>query len=230
MDEYAIWLSFNNEEKKFRLPVNPESIELKEAGTGSSYEVSGLGEINVIKNPKLTGYRFDSLFPAQHYPFIVGDELHPPLYYINLIKEWMGTRRPIRFKFTGSSFNINEAVSIESFDWKEVAGSPGDIEYALELKQYVFYKAQKAVPVAQKATSSSTSADASKPVLAKQNPPRPDERQQPKTYTLVAGDTLWAVAQKFLGNGARYKEIQKLNQITDAEVTRLPVGKVIKLP
>lgn len=225
MSEYGIWLSFNNQEQGFQIPINPSSIEMKEGGSGSTYDVSGLGEINVIKAPKLTEYSFEGIFPASEHPFVIpnvsGKLLAPVNYYVNLITGWMEKKRPIRFVFTGSNFDINTPASIESFEWKEVGGSPGDIEYKIQLKKYVFYAAKKAVPVT---TQSST------PALAKQSPPRPDERPPEKTYTLRSGDTLWSVAQKHFGDGARYKEIQKLNNLSDADLKRLPVGKVLKLP
>jgi len=117
--------------------------------------------------------------------------------------------------------DINIAASIEKFDWKEVAGTPGDIEYSITLKEYKFFSAQKVTAV--KDTSGQT-------VLVKEPAPRPDMRVRPETYTLVKGDNLWKVAQRVLGDGSRHKEIQKLNGISEAEVGRLPVGMVLKIP
>lgn len=48
-----------------------------------------------------------------------------------------------------------------------------------------------------------------------------------KTYTVVRGDTLWGIAQKFLGNGSRYKEIKTLNGLKSDTIT---VGQKLKLP
>jgi nucleoid-associated protein YgaU len=59
---------------------------------------------------------------------------------------------------------------------------------------------------------------------------RPSDKEQPKTYTLVSGDTLIKVARIQLGNESRWREIQKLNGISDAELTRLQVGMKLKLP
>jgi len=59
---------------------------------------------------------------------------------------------------------------------------------------------------------------------------RANEKTKPSTYTLKAGDNLWSIAQKILGDGAKYKAIQKLNGIADSELKKLPIGKVIKLP
>lgn len=226
-NQYSIWLSFNNQESGFQLPVNPDSIEIGMGGRGNTYDISKLGEINVIKAPKLTEYSFSGFFPADDhaYPFISKGTIRiTTVRYLELIQEWMKAKRPIRFVFIGKSFTINTAASIESFQWKEVAGSGGDLEYSLQLKKYVFYAAQKATVLPE--TQSSTGA----PVLQKEKEPRPNENPTPKTYTLVAGDSLWAVAQKVLGDGGRWKEIQQLNGITDAEIKRLPIGKVLKLP
>jgi len=231
---YGIWLSYNNQQEGFQLPVNPSSIEMSDGSKGQTYDIVELGEINVIKHPKLTTYRFSSIFPAQRYPFVdvpllqtltsanessVKVKTNP---YVDYITRWMATKRPIRFVFTGDTFDINAAVSIESFDWKESAGSSGDIEYSLTLRKYVFYAARRLTvrPAAAGGGQNLTNADN----------PRPDDRERPKTYTLRAGDTLWKVAKSVLGNGSRWKEIQKLNGLTDAQLKTLKVGKVLKLP
>ena len=46
-------------------------------------------------------------------------------------------------------------------------------------------------------------------------------------YTVKQGDTLWGIAEKFLGSGNRYYEIQKLNGLVS---TILYVGKKLKIP
>lgn len=212
---YGIQLSFDKAES-FQLPVMPGSLEIGNSASCKTYDIVGLGEINVIKNPKLSEYGFSSLFPAQRYPFVTVKTLLQPIEYVRFILKWMESRQPIRFIFTSDRYNINTLASIESFDWKEVAGGAGDIDYDIKLKMYVPYAAQKPTIAAGVVTTAV--------------PARPDETQQPKSYTLVAGDTLWAVAKQFLGNGARWPEIQKLNGITEAEIKRLQIGRALKLP
>lgn len=46
-------------------------------------------------------------------------------------------------------------------------------------------------------------------------------------YTVRKGDTLWGIAKKLLGDGNRYREIQKENGLTD---TVIRVGMVLKIP
>lgn len=219
---YAIYLSYNNQEEGFPIPVLPGEIEITNEGNTTKYEISGGGEISVIKAPSLAEYKFSSIFPVGDLPFTT-DLVFEPSYYVDLILKWMATKKPIRFVFTGMSFDINEAVSIESFEWKEVAGSPGLIEYDIELKQYLFYRAQKVVV---KKTSSSTA----KKTTKKKKETRPAGKTNPKTYKLQPGDTLAKVAKKFLNDSGRWKEIQKINGIKDSELKSLKVGRLLKIP
>lgn len=48
-----------------------------------------------------------------------------------------------------------------------------------------------------------------------------------RTHTVVRGDTLWALANTYLGNGSRYKEIMTLNGMTSATIK---IGQVLKIP
>jgi len=232
MQIYEVKLSFNNGAEMIKFPLNPSSIEIDEPGQGQTYDVVGFGEINVIKDRRLPTYSFSGLFPAQRYPFLslfdglldeekkAEVELYKPEYYIKLIGKWMNSKKPVRLAIASDSYKINTAASIESFEWQEVAGGSGDIEYSIELKKYRFYAARKIEQVT----------NGNGKVQKVSTPVRPNEKQQSKTYKLVAGDTLWKVAQKQLGNGTRWQEIQKLNGISDAEITRLQVGRVLKLP
>jgi nucleoid-associated protein YgaU len=48
------------------------------------------------------------------------------------------------------------------------------------------------------------------------------------THTIVKGDTLWSLAVRYLGNGQKWPEIQKLNGGIDP--LKLPIGKILKIP
>lgn len=53
-----------------------------------------------------------------------------------------------------------------------------------------------------------------------------DQPEPTDSYTVKAGDTLWKIAERFLGNGALYKEIMKLNNLTS---TLINPGQVLKV-
>ncbi|MCP3773660.1 peptidoglycan-binding protein LysM [Paenibacillus sp. MZ04-78.2] len=255
-DHYFIYLSFNNQAEGWRLPVNPESIEISEEGQGKTYNIVGkgggteetrAGEINVIQSPKLRTVSFSSFFPSKshNYPFIVqgirefnkdyqylSDGIHSPMKYVRDIRKWMETKHPIRFMYIvrrkredgtldkEGDRDLNFPASIEKFEWKEVAGSPGDIEYSLSLKEYVFYSARN-IPIV---------VDANGETALIQKPERPKERVIPETYALVKDDWLIKVALKFYNDSSRARDIQKLNRIRNSKLRYLPIGMVLKLP
>ncbi|MCM3273655.1 lytic transglycosylase [Paenibacillus elgii] len=237
--EHGIYLSFNNQAEGFQIPVNPESIEVREPGKGKTYDIVGkgggteetrAGEINVIKNPGLREIKFSSIFPAQKGPYVVkGVQLFPPMWYVGMIRKWMSTKYPIRFVSIGHDYDaakkknsdMSIPASIESFDWKEVAGAPDDIEYTLSLKEYVFYSAR---------LSKFQTRPNGEKVLVQQPPGQPDERVMPETYTMVSGDTLNQISKRFYGDTHRARDIQKLNGIKDSETRQLLPGRVLKLP
>lgn len=48
-----------------------------------------------------------------------------------------------------------------------------------------------------------------------------------KTYTVKKGDSLWAIAESYLGSGTKYKQIMELNGLTSDVIQ---VGQVLKIP
>lgn len=55
----------------------------------------------------------------------------------------------------------------------------------------------------------------------------PKEDTNYNIYTVVKGDTLWGISQKFLKNGSRYTEIKKLNGLTSDTIYP---GDKLKIP
>lgn len=226
---YSIELSFNNRAMWFEIPVLPEEIEIGGEGDGETYNITDLGEINVIKAAKLKEISFSSFFPAivaggSVPSYVSSKNWGQPADYIQLIEDWMNKRKPIRFIFTSSGLKINIAASIEEFNYKEVAGSPGDFEYEITLKEYVFYAAKKVT------LKTTTTAAGTTTTTKKEPAKRADERTKSKTVTVKSGDTLMKIAKRELGDGGRWKEIQKLNGLTDAQLKTLKIGSVLKLP
>lgn len=229
-NQYGIWISWNNQQEGFELPVLPPELGANIRSDGAEHDVYGLGKINVIKDRGLATYTIESIFPVSWRdgsgrilpPYISASIVLEPRAYVDYIMRWWETKRPVRLVAVTSTMEVNTAASIEGFEWREVAGSPGDIMYSLQLKEYRFYGAKKLQTIREE--------ERIVRVASAPSPTRPDDRVQPKSYTLAAGDNLWKVAQKILGDGSRWREIQTLNNISDAEVKRLPVGKVLKLP
>lgn len=51
---------------------------------------------------------------------------------------------------------------------------------------------------------------------------------RPRTHTVEQGETLWSIAEKYLGSGSRYSDIIAINNIKNPNL--LKVGEVLTLP
>jgi len=49
-------------------------------------------------------------------------------------------------------------------------------------------------------------------------------------YTIESGDTLWAIASKFLGNGSKYTEIFEANKEVIQDPDLIFPGQKIRIP
>ncbi|MFJ4652762.1 LysM peptidoglycan-binding domain-containing protein [Nocardia sp. NPDC088792] len=66
---------------------------------------------------------------------------------------------------------------------------------------------------------------AAAPVAEEVPPPPPPAAQ---TYTVEPGDTLWAIAERFYGDGNRYQDIANANGIPNPDA--INVGQVLTIP
>ncbi|TPE53125.1 peptidoglycan-binding protein LysM [Amaricoccus solimangrovi] len=53
---------------------------------------------------------------------------------------------------------------------------------------------------------------------------------EPVFHTVVKGDTLWAISEKTLGEGARYKEIFEANRPMLSDPDKIYPGQVLRIP
>lgn len=65
-------------------------------------------------------------------------------------------------------------------------------------------------------------------VEAPPEPAAPPPPPAPRTYTVVSGDTLWAIAEKFYGDGNRYPEIAAASGVPNPDL--IQPGQVLTIP
>lgn len=218
---YKMYLSINDDEEGFMLPILPEKIDITESGDNKTYNIINLGEVNVINLPKLTNISFESYFPMNGDLSIDSEELFIPSVYIKKINDWRNKSQKIRFIFTGGPLEINALFSIENFKYEEHGGEVGDIYYSLDLKRYKPYSAKKViVKTVTDGTVAATKVDTPEA--------RADNAPTPKTHTVVSGDTLWHISKMYLGDGSRYPEIATLNNISNPDL--IYPGQVFQIP
>ena len=59
-------------------------------------------------------------------------------------------------------------------------------------------------------------------------PPPPPPPPAPRTYTVASGDTLWAIAERFYGDGNKYHQIAEASGISNPDL--IHPGQVVTIP
>ena len=180
----------------------PERISLRIGTVFQSYSIMGVGEVKIPAGDELNSISWSAVLPGEkrlEAPFVdSGTWLHPQEAH-NLLENWRKDKAMLRLLITDTP--INTDVYVQRYDG-EFSGAFGDYKYSITLIQ------AKAIVV----TLSGETRDGSNlPPLV--NTP---ERARPappasSTYTIVAGDSLWSIAQATLGDGSRYPELYSAN-------------------
>jgi nucleoid-associated protein YgaU len=58
--------------------------------------------------------------------------------------------------------------------------------------------------------------------------PAPEPPPAPRTYTVESGDTLWAIAERFYGDGNQYQRIADASGISNPDL--IQPGQVLTIP
>lgn len=216
--KYQIWLTHNGETEKLQLPVLPSVININSGSLNQSVDIAGLGEIVIKQDRPALTVEFESYFPSSRFPGIQVATIEQPYTLRDKIMKWKNSDKPIHFIITGT--NINMYCTIENFACFENGGDVGTLHYSFALKEYREVSARQ-VKVDVTTRKASLPANTST---------RTDNRVQQKTYTVISGDCLWAIAAKYLGSGSRYPEIYNLNTDIIKNPNLIYPGQVLKLP
>lgn len=131
----AIRFFFEFENQVVQLPVNPGKIMLSSSGSNKTEEIVKLGEINLLREKKLTECTIEGFLPAYlNAPYIVtSGRFEPPEFYLEFFEKIRASKTPCRFII--SDMDINMLVSIEKLEHGLTAGDP-DTQYSMSLKEF----------------------------------------------------------------------------------------------
>ncbi|MCB5259639.1 MAG: hypothetical protein LHW48_04090 [Candidatus Cloacimonetes bacterium] len=135
----SIFLSINNNEEVFELPVVPEELEKQSPWQNEEFETMRQ-QLNLIGLKGLESLEISSFFPIRDYPFLRSREMWG-MEYVETIERWRNRRLPLRLVITNDNphgFKLNEAVTIDEFNYR--TGKNGDIYYTMSLKWFPFVK------------------------------------------------------------------------------------------
>ncbi|HBG4456804.1 LysM peptidoglycan-binding domain-containing protein [Clostridioides difficile] len=197
-----------------QLPIPPPKLEIKVTNKNKTVDLINTGEVNILKKEGLSEISFEAEFTHNKLPFYRGT-FRDVQFFLSKLELLKTDCKPFQFIVSREMggkvlFNTNMKVSLEEYNIVEDADNGSDVKVAIKLKQYRDYSTKKLVP----ATPEKTNYGRTLTPVMKPKEFRPDSSNKPngKTYTVKAGDSLWSICQKQLGNGSLYKKVYELNK------------------
>lgn len=189
------------------LPMTPKSYPMA-AGRGlERLDMAQTGQITLPGLASLFSGTLEFMLPARSYPFMASGASVDPWYYIELITKWSGDANVCRYIVAGTAINI--PVLLGPLEYGEQDGT-NDVYCKLPLYEYRYLDEAQV----QKYTQNSSRAS--------------EKPGQTGTYTVVKGDTLWAICKRFYGDGSLAHKLAAANGISNPDL--IYPGQVLTLP
>ena len=200
----------------------PAKLTVKIKGKNKTLVLLNEGEINFLRTPGLTEITVPLVLP------MLGG-VRSPSAYLDMLEELKTGKRTTQFILVRSSpdgrtlYDTNMRVSVEDYNIVEDATKGLDVAVDVNLKQWRPY-GTKTATVEQPAESG----QAATVTVEKER----DASTAPtaKTYTVKAGDSLWAIAAKYYGKGAEYSKIASANTDKISNPNLIYPGQVLTIP
>ncbi len=216
---YTFWIG------TMPLPITPGQLEIKTPSKNKTVTLINEGEVSLLKKSGLKEISFKALLPQTKYPFANYNlGAYDATAFIVALKALDASKIPFPFVVTRMTpkgkplFFTSMMVTLEDYTLDEDSENGLDVILNITLKEYKYYGTTifKEVVDAEgrKAMETTKTRDTASKVI-------------PKTYTVKKGDTLWAIAKKELGDGQKYKDLAKLNNISNPN--KIQIGQVIRL-
>lgn len=204
-----IYIKERNGNREIRIPWLPEQIQYECGGISTaSYDIMNRGEVAVPTGSGLAKVAWSSEFPGEYRSgdIMMRGKWQAPKNYHNILLDWRNNGTPLNLLVIG--YPINMDVHLE--DYKATAsGAFGDIIYDVSFME------DRDIKI----TSTKV-----------ETPPKTTATKRPAatttTYTIKSGDTLWGIAKRFLGSGAKWNTIYNANkEIIESTAKKRRKGK-----
>lgn len=213
-----------------QLPVAPPSMKTIINNKNKTITLIDEGEVNLLKKPGLTDFEFTVLLPNVQYPFAVyPNGYRPASFYLEKLEQLkLNQKKPFQFIVNRMNpngkllFGTNITVSLEDYEIDEDAENGFDVEVVIKLKQYKNF-GTKLLKIS--STTSKTASNTKQATVQQQR--STDSKKTVKSHTVKSGDTLWAISKRYLGDGSKYMQLAKLNNIKNPNL--IYPGQVIRL-
>ena len=216
---------------KVLLPVSPSKMTTKISNKNKTITLINDGEVSILKMQGLTEISFDLLLPNVEYPFAdyKNGKFKDAKYFLDKFEKLKLNKTSFQFIVSRELpkgkdlFSTNITVSLEDYSIIEDAKEGFDVTASIKLKQYKLFST-KVVQLQTTIAASSSSVVIFIPAK-EETPPKVNTSTIPP-YTVKSGDCLWNICKRFLGDGSKYSQIAKLNNISNPNI--IYSGQVIR--
>lgn len=198
-------------EEAFKVPLLPAEIKATARTNYKTYKIITKGECLIPQGTDCNEYSWSGVIPGKHsYLRRLSTQNMDPKKVINRLLKWMRAGSVITLVI--SQTPVNTEVTISDFSY-EYSGAFGDVKYDITLKVYrnlqIYTTKDLGIKTPNTKLATKKGNRGSKSSLIG------------KTYTIKKGDTLYGIALKVYGDGAKWEKIWKKNQkILDAAVQK----------
>ena len=192
------------------LPITPPSVKIKVGNKNKTVDLANGGEMTIIKAPSLVEISFTARLPqigvsggVTRAPYL-NEGARTADYYLKKIRDLKTNKSAFSFKIlrrlpNGSSiFDTKMTMVVQDFNTKDEAEEGFDVLLDISLKQYIHYATKVYKPENKK---NDTTARVEKKVVK-------------ATHVVKTGDTLWAIAKYYYGDGQLQGKIYDDNKLT----------------
>lgn len=200
----------------------PSKLQVKIKGKNKTLVLLNEGEVSFLRFPGLT-----EITVPFDLPMLTGS--NSPDYYLSVLELLKTSKQTTQFILVrrapsgGALYDTNIKVSVEDYNITEDAKSGLDVTVDVNLKQWRDY-GTKTATVEQPQTAGEPA------TVAVEKEREESTAPTAKTYTVKAGDSLWAIAAKYYGKGAEYSKIYNANTDKISNPNLIYPGQVLTLP
>lgn len=208
--ERVIILKNTDTGQALTLPVTPPSYPMAAGRAVERLDMAQTGQIALPGLKTLFTGTLEFMLPARAYPFLTAGAVTQPSHYLGLLTAWSGAANVCRYIVTGTDINI--PVLLGELDYGEDDGT-NDVNCKLPLYEYRYLEEARTEKVTQ---NNGRTADAD------------SQPQMAGSYTVVRGDSLWAICKKFYGDGSLAYKLATANNISNPNL--IYPGQTLTLP
>jgi LysM repeat protein len=255
-NEYAVW--FKHNKTIYRLPVNPEEIEISSNMAIEKYNVLKLGQIAVPSYMELKEYSFEAEFPSSHNDILstalIGvnlatgnktaayktlgiphytntqNDFKDASYYIDLFDKWRNKLIPVQFIAARSTM---DGLAINTSINVTVLIEELTIteKAGEEGDKYIRFRLTEYKDyTAKKATKLVVNSSKTTAKKVKSAPIEAVNKKSNGYHIVSQSDSLWNIAKKYYGDGTKTNIIYNSNKDKIKNTGYLKVGWKLKIP